>query len=201
MYIPYVLTMAHMVPLFPRRRGSWILTAQLHMLYLVKSSFLWGRIQRSLGRFGISSLLPSSCTKWSKWSKCWNMFGVSGIPQLNIFLKSFKKEWIPMMGLLLLFYECLWQWSSALILMTLCIFMLFQGPRVYQPHWFIAAQQPLKVGSSIRQTQHTQLAEGWPSGYIPNGVRNRGEYQTIRVEPGIRPGRAQSNWTTGALSP
>lgn len=106
-------------------------------------------------------------SKWSKWSKSWNMFGVSRIPQLKIFLKSFKKECIPMMGLLLLFYDVLWMSMTmkfcAYTYDTLCIFMLFQGPRVYQPHWFIAAQQPLKVGSSIRQTQHTQLAEGWPS--------------------------------------
>ena len=47
------------------------------------------------------------------------------------------------------------------------------SPRVHQPRWVIA-QQPVKVGSSIRQTQHTQLAEGWPSEQIYQSIQSDG---------------------------
>ena len=112
----HILTITR--PIFPRRRGSWILTAQLPMLCLVKSSFPWGKIQRSLGRFGswhfflyqvIQVLRLGQCCLWFpafhswKSSSLWTMVDSDD-------------------GIAIWFYDCLW--SS---MYTVTIFKYVEG--------------------------------------------------------------------------
>lgn len=119
-----------------RKRGNWILMVQLHTLYRVKSSSLWDRIPRCLLHFlgCIQSCLFNPPSFWQ-------------IQFLSILDSCSKNA-----------YSSWWRGKMREVhgikfgIMNY-IHLTCEGHCAF---WINFA----KVGSSIRQTQHTQLAEG-----------------------------------------